>query len=359
MTEKSHKTKTTQRSEKMTQQKASKREKDGGIRKFFFRRSHIKFEDSPMLMRREFPQPSESYELYSPMLMEMRPDFPQPSESYTATDTTNTNTFVGDEDFQAEGDLSTPETKRGHGHEGCVSKPQFTHLTERVKRLEITLQMKATQTPTHRDPGADSDLCDASKAGNLASVKRILAAGRADVNCRGRVGMTPLMWAARCGRRDVVELLISEGADVSLVNEYGNSTLHCACLLEDLEMLKFVLSHTMADMNIRGEESRTPMMWAALKGHRKVVDFLVSEGALVSPVDDGGNNILHCACQGGDVETVKFVLSLNVVDIDVKNMKGQTAADVAKLWGRPEVVELLLSHQQVEEVLEPLPCHVM
>ncbi|XP_046342152.2 ankyrin repeat domain-containing protein 29-like isoform X2 [Haliotis rufescens] len=320
--------------------------------------SKSKFEDSPMPMRMrpEFPQPSESYELYSPMLMEMRPDFPQHSESY----------------------LSTPETKRGYGHVGCVSKAQQTSgsvtdltrqladlkqelkaTTERVKRIEITLQMKATPTPTHRDPGADSDLCDASKAGNLASVKQILAAGRADVNCRGRVGMTPLMWAARCGRRDVVELLISEGADVSLVNEYGNSTLHCACLLEDLEMIKFVLSHTMADINIRGEESRTPMMWAALKGHRKVVDFLVSEGALVSPVDDGGNNILHCACQGGDVETVEFVLSLNVVDINVKNKKGQTAADVAKLWGRPEVVELLLSHQQVEEVLEPLPCHVM
>ncbi|XP_071078471.1 cyclin-dependent kinase 4 inhibitor C-like [Haliotis cracherodii] len=84
-------------------------------------------------------------------------------------------------------------------------------------------------------------------------------------------------------------------------------------------------------------------MEAARGGHRDVVELLVSEGADVSLVDVVGDNILHWACMGGDVETVKFVLSLHVVDIDARNKWGQTAADWARIWGHQQVVELLKS----------------
>ncbi|XP_048242814.1 serine/threonine-protein phosphatase 6 regulatory ankyrin repeat subunit C-like [Haliotis rufescens] len=84
-------------------------------------------------------------------------------------------------------------------------------------------------------------------------------------------------------------------------------------------------------------------MEAALRGHRDVVELLVSEGADVSLVDDDGDNIIHWACWGGDVETVKFVLSLNVVDIDARNNSGRTARDEARDWHEEPVVKLLVS----------------
>ncbi|XP_071084677.1 inversin-like [Haliotis cracherodii] len=175
----------------------------------------------------------------------------------------------------------------------------------------------------------------------MAAVKRILAAGQADVNCRDVVGRTPVMWVAWRGHRDVVELLVSERADVSQVDEHGNNILHYACRGGDVETVKCVLSLHVADINSRGGWSRTPVMWVAWRGHREVVELLVSEGADVSLVDEDGNNILHYACMGGDVETVKYVLSLNVVDIDARNNAGLTAADVARLKGHKEVVKLL------------------
>ncbi|XP_071084675.1 uncharacterized protein [Haliotis cracherodii] len=215
---------------------------------------------------------------------------------------------------------------------------------------------RARPTPARRDPEADRDLLDASSEGNMAAVKRILEAGRADINCRDVVGLslhvmdinsrgrrsrTPVMEAARRGHRDVVELLVSEGADVSLVDKGGDIILHFACMRGDVETVKYVLSLHVVDINSRGAGSWTPVMWAVVRGHRDVVELLVSEGADVSLVDEVGYSILHCACAAADVETVKCVLSLNVVDIDARNNAGRTAADMARLLGHQEVVKLL------------------
>ncbi|XP_071085551.1 serine/threonine-protein phosphatase 6 regulatory ankyrin repeat subunit A-like [Haliotis cracherodii] len=204
---------------------------------------------------------------------------------------------------------------------------------------------RVTVTPTsaRRDIHADSDLRDSSSEGNMASVKRILEAGWVDVNSRGGDSLTPVISATLRGHRKVVELLVSEGADVSLVNVYGDNILHLACMGGHMETVKFVLSLNLVDINSRGLRSRTPVMKAALKGHREVVELLVSDGADVSLVNVYGDNTLHLACRRGHIETAKFVLSLNLVDINSRGWRSRTPVMRATVVGHREVVELLVS----------------
>ncbi|XP_071078462.1 ankyrin repeat domain-containing protein 2-like isoform X2 [Haliotis cracherodii] len=120
--------------------------------------------------------------------------------------------------------------------------------------------------------------------------------------------------------------------------------LFYASWVGDLMKVKRLLTTAGVVINCRvGWGSRTPVMWAARVGHTEVVELLVKEGANVSLVDKYGNNILHLAFRGGNMETVEFVLSLNVVDIDARNKLGETAADLARLGGRQPLVELLKS----------------
>ncbi|XP_046329915.2 serine/threonine-protein phosphatase 6 regulatory ankyrin repeat subunit A-like isoform X2 [Haliotis rufescens] len=217
------------------------------------------------------------------------------------------------------------------GAAGASSDPSGS---ERIRTQESNLH--ATSSP------ADcSRLYHASDAGNLEEVKRLLSLN-VDVNCRW-YSRTPVMEAAYYGHRDVVELLVSKGADVSLVDKDGNNILHYACTGGYVEAVKLVLSLNVVDINSRGWRSRTPVMGAAHSGHRDVVELLVSKDADVSLVDEDGNNILHYACVGGYVETVKYLLSLNVVDIDARDNAGLTAADWARYWGRQRLVDLLVS----------------
>ncbi|XP_071111428.1 ankyrin repeat domain-containing protein 10-like [Haliotis cracherodii] len=148
----------------------------------------------------------------------------------------------------------------------------------RTMRTPVTTTKKpATQaTPS---PADCRDLHGASEAGNLEKVKRILSLG-VDVNCRwGWWSQTPVMRAAYRGRRDVVELLVSKGADVSLVDEDGDNILHIACIGGDMETVKFVLSLHVVDIDARTKSGMTAADRARLRGHTRVADLLVSRAA--------------------------------------------------------------------------------
>ncbi|XP_046555825.1 ankyrin repeat, PH and SEC7 domain containing protein secG-like [Haliotis rubra] len=203
-----------------------------------------------------------------------------------------------------------------------------------------------TQEPDpHATPSqADRDLYSACTDGDLGTVRWILAAGHVDINTRGGWRRrTAVMEAARWGHKEVVELLVGKGADVSLLDKYRRNILHYACWSGDVETVKLILSLNEVDINSRGWRSKTPVMAAAGEGKGDVLAFLVGRGADVSLVDVDGSNILLYACMGGDMKAVKLILSLNVVDINATNNYGHTAAYMARREGHQQVVDLLAS----------------
>ncbi|XP_067669959.1 ankyrin repeat domain-containing protein 29-like [Haliotis asinina] len=123
----------------------------------------------------------------------------------------------------------------------------------------------------------------------------------------------------------------------------ADDDLRDACRAGNLVEVKQILDTGRADVNSRDVVGRTPVMEAAVRGHRDMVKLLVGRGADVSLVTDGGNNILHYACMTGDRETVEFVLSLDAVDVNARNNFGETAADLARLWGHRQLSDLLVS----------------
>ncbi|XP_067660904.1 ankyrin repeat domain-containing protein 50-like [Haliotis asinina] len=188
------------------------------------------------------------------------------------------------------------------------------------------------------------DLHTVSKTGNLSGVKFLLSQGRADINCREWTGRTPVMLAAGGRHREVVKLLVSKGANIKLVDRFGINILHSACLVGDVEVVKYVLSQNMLDINSRVKCGRTAVMLAAGNGNKDLVQLFVDKGADVSLLDKTGDNILHCACRGGGAEVLKYILSKDMVDINSLGHRKRTPVIVAAERGQKEVVELLVKH---------------
>jgi ankyrin repeat protein len=77
---------------------------------------------------------------------------------------------------------------------------------------------------TNLTPEGDSCLHIPAGRGDLRAA-RILVESDADVNLEGDLGDTPLHYARKRARADVVAFLIKRGALPDLVNELGESAL--------------------------------------------------------------------------------------------------------------------------------------
>ena len=71
-----------------------------------------------------------------------------------------------------------------------------------------------------------SPLCTAISKGDISTVKKFIEYG-ADVNERSN-DMTPLMIAARYNNVEILEYLLSKGAELNARNESGMTALKCA-----------------------------------------------------------------------------------------------------------------------------------
>jgi len=101
------------------------------------------------------------------------------------------------------------------------------------------------EPPTAKEPNIS--IHEAAGTGNIEAVKQHLAAGT-DVNAKG-VASTPLHMGVIGGHKEIVELLIAEGADVNVKDDkYG----------------------------------MTPLLNAASGGHKEIAELLIAEGADVN-----------------------------------------------------------------------------
>ncbi|XP_048244328.1 uncharacterized protein LOC125376359 isoform X3 [Haliotis rufescens] len=189
------------------------------------------------------------------------------------------------------------------------------------------------------DTSGDSLLHLACRGGNTAIVQHVMSPS--NINSTGRHGSTAVMQAAVNGHQSVFDLLVSNQADLTLVDTYGDSLLHLACRGGNTAIVQHVLSPS--NINSRGEYGWTAVMQAAVSGHQSVFDLLVSNQADLTLVDTSGDSLVHLACQGGNTAIVQHVLSPS--NINSRGEYGRTAAMQAAVNGHQSVFDLLVSNQ--------------
>ncbi|XP_071086410.1 putative ankyrin repeat protein RF_0381 [Haliotis cracherodii] len=189
----------------------------------------------------------------------------------------------------------------------------------------------------------NSVLHAASRGGNIEIVRNVLTRNIVNINARGIDEMTPVLEAALNGHDEVFDLLVEKEADLLIVAHYGDTILHEACRGGNVQIVKYVLNQNIVDVNSKGYNGLTPAMKAAVGGHKAVFYLLLEKRPDLSPTDDDGNNLLHMACEGGNVELVKYVLALNSVDINSRTEDGRTPAMVAASKGHKDMLKLLVN----------------
>ena len=105
-------------------------------------------------------------------------------------------------------------------------------------------------------------------------------------------GGTPLHYAANCGNRDMVELLLANKAEIDARDDFGE----------------------------------TPLQLAAYKGQAMAAELLLASKADVNAQNNSGEAPLDLAAGEGAKEIVQMLLEKKA-EVDARNMEGST-----KLW---------------------------
>ena len=163
------------------------------------------------------------------------------------------------------------------------------------------------EQPSRQQQKLNAALFDAIDDGDLAQVKTLLDEG-ADLEARRSYqGETPLVRASE--HLDIVQYLLSRGADINAQAKYGD----------------------------------TALTGPAECGWLAVMQVFLDSGIVLDLQERDGSTALMRASHAGQVEAARLLLEYGA-GIDLQNRRGQTALDIAIEQGRVAVTELLVKH---------------
>ena len=108
-----------------------------------------------------------------------------------------------------------------------------------------------------------SELHLAASNGLMDVVTEQVAEYNCDINTKDAEGRTPLHYAARGGKLDVVQYLIEKGGDPMAKDDLDYTPLHFACLNRYAHVVQYLLSTGRADPHAKNKLGCTPLYYAA------------------------------------------------------------------------------------------------
>jgi ankyrin repeat protein len=106
------------------------------------------------------------------------------------------------------------------------------------------------------------------------------------------------------------------------------------------------------DINIVNSKKYTPFILAAYYGHIQTLDILLQTGAETCTVDNKGNNAFMGVAFKGHEHVAKWLLENTDCNVNHQNYAGQTAMMMASLFGRGNIIKLLLEHGANPEIID-------
>ncbi|MBL1218464.1 MAG: ankyrin repeat domain-containing protein [Planctomycetes bacterium] len=146
--------------------------------------------------------------------------------------------------------------------------------------------LDANLTFVHSQEGNRSLLINAAEAGHADIVQLLLTHG-ADPNVGDATGFTPLIYAVCSRAPDIVDLLLHNGASVNQLTVKGGSALASASAFGDIEIMqRLVESGASVNPQLEHEGAFPPLTAAAMNYQREAMQWLLDNGASVDAISE-------------------------------------------------------------------------
>jgi ankyrin repeat protein len=210
----------------------------------------------------------------------------------------------------------------------------------RRRRIRSKTPLPLHQTPLHY--AASWDLHPA--------VEFLIIDRGADVTVENNDGETALHLASQMGQVDAARMLIECGADVTAQYNDGQTSLHLASQRGQVDAARMLIERG-ADVTAQKNDGQTPLHLATQWGQVDVARMLIEHGADVTAQTNDGETPLHLASQHGRVDVARMLIERGA-DVTAQNNDGETplhlASDPQFVPYAPrkfaEIAQMLLEH---------------
>ncbi|XP_034827404.1 rabankyrin-5 [Maniola hyperantus] len=182
----------------------------------------------------------------------------------------------------------------GPGPDGCLQNLLHKAIDENKESLATFLVRSGCDVESPRRPGPNGEGAD------VAADKQ-----------------APLHLCCTWGLTEVIQTLLEHGANINSKDAEGKTPLHIAIENQHAAIISLLLSQPGIDLSARDNKGVTPFAAALTARNNKAAQAILEKNpSAAEQVDKKGRNFLHVAIQTCDMESVMFLLS---VEVDVNS----------------------------------------
>jgi ankyrin repeat protein len=158
-------------------------------------------------------------------------------------------------------------------------------------------------------------------------------------------GLTLLMYACYMENLDIVEYLLTDGADINLKNKNGHNILRYIFSLkntpENMEIIKRIMSHDVSGIINEKIDDLPPFIYILKHKLFNKIPLLIKKGINIIVKDDGDKSSLMYAIESENIEIIKMLIEKGA-DVHSSDNLGMIPFIFAIQSKNDEIIKLLL-----------------
>lgn len=209
--------------------------------------------------------------------------------------------------------------------------------------INYTLKKEVKMTESEHNKEASNKLASLDfKKASVTDVK-VLLQDNADINIKDTYNETPLIKALLADNLEVASFLIEQGADVTSKSLTGYTPMMICAQKGFVSVAKALLPRGNSISQTYFSNRASLLSIAVWANQAEMVQFLLSEGALVNAVDKLGWTPLMISAYQGNCTIAKILLD-HGADKYIRQEMGWQARDFAYFYKHDDIVTLLDSY---------------
>ncbi|XP_059473664.1 uncharacterized protein LOC132195582 [Neocloeon triangulifer] len=208
--------------------------------------------------------------------------------------------------------------------------------------------IRAGGDTTAKSADGKSVMSFAISAGNVSAVKLLLNEFDKDEINHKDDGYGPLAFAVLLDQPEIFEVLADAGADLNLADDLGRTAAFYALVKSD-EVFERIISRDGVNINAETNKKRCLLFCAAESGELNKMKMLVKRGLNVNKKDLNGQTPLTAAIRLGREDIIDYLLTFENLDVTSKQHEDTTPLHLAVSCNKVEITKKLLRKVNVTE----------